>query len=222
MENSKEHAGIGNGPIIVTFAVLIFLLFCPFVQQIGYFVTGMVYFVWWGIITSSHGIWRDKKALLWISAPVIAPPLFIILDAFLSYDVLLGLLWLGLALYSYTYHVWCNYHLNKAIPSIRLDILSLVTVTVYIFLIYSMLNFIHFIISMLFPLWWLAITSSYKTWYRISTWIWACIALFLLLFVPVLFMILDAFYVVNNVISIFFAALFAYSASYYLIIKWRA
>ncbi|MBC8521729.1 MAG: YIP1 family protein [Methanomicrobia archaeon] len=222
----KEPAGIGNVPIIVTFAVFVFLLYSSLGYRIGYIVSGMLYFIWWGIITSSHGIWRDKKALLWISAPTIVillllyselPPLF-------RYSELAGLLWLGLALYAYTYHIWCNYHLNRTIPSIRLDILSLVTVAVFIFLMYMyvILNSVHFIITMLFPLWWLAITMSYKSWYMISTWIWACIALVLFLLVPPLFMILDAFYAIGDVISIFFAVLFAYSASYYLMIKWRA
>lgn len=103
--------------------------------------------------------------------------------------------------------------------SIRLDILFLATVAVYMFLMFSVLRFVHFIVAMLFPLWWLAITIRYKSWYRISTWIWACITLLLFLLILPLFMILDAFYPINTVISIFFEALFAYSAFYYLIIK---
>ncbi len=217
----KEPAEIGNGPIIVTFAVFVFLLYSSLDRRIDYFVSSMLYFIWWGFITSSHGIWRDKKAWLWISVPAIVILLLLYSNPLppYKYSELVGLLWLGLALYSYTYHVWCNYHLNRAIPSIRLDALSLVTVAVFIFLMYSVLNFVHFIITLLFPLWWLAITMSYKSWYRISTWMWACITLVLFLLVPMTFMILDAFFVINNVISIFFAVLFAYSASYYLIIK---
>jgi hypothetical protein len=101
-------------------------------------------------------------------------------------------------------------------------VMFVITVAMFTFLLIYPLGCAHFITTMLFPLWWLVITIRYKSWYRISTWIWACITLLLLLLVPLLFMILDAFYPFNAVISIFFAALFAYSASYYLIIKRRA
>ena len=222
MEKAKEPAGIGNGPVIVTFAAFVFLLFCPLDHRIVPFVYGMLYFVWWGIITSSHGIWRDKKALLWISIPIIVTLLCIRLFVHLYPLEAEGFILLGLALYSYIYNVWCNYHLKKEIPPIRLDILSLLTVAVYIFLINISLGSSHFIVTLLFPLWWLAITMRYKSWHRISTWVWACITLILLLLVPVTFMVLATHLGSNRAISIFFAVLFVYSSSYYLIIKRRA
>lgn len=40
----KERAGIGNGPIIVTFAVFVFLLYSSLGHRIGYFVSVMLYF----------------------------------------------------------------------------------------------------------------------------------------------------------------------------------
>ena len=190
-----------------------------------FFVTVMMYFIWWGITTSSYGIWRDKKALLWLSVPVIVilPFLYIykIINTFTFYNFL-GFIWLVFALFIYSYYIWCSYRLNVKIPLMRLSTLSLVTVAVFIFMQYNSLGFAHIIIPWLFPLWWLALTVSYKTWYRISTWIWACIALSMILLVPFtfMFMTLNSLYPYPTVISIFFAALFAYAASYYMIIKW--
>ena len=225
----NECTRIGNGPIIVTFAVFIFLLYNSMNQLMCFSVTAMMYFIWWGIITSSYGSWHDKKALLWLSVPVIVVLLYLynyniinIIFYLYKHFIFIGLIWLGLALFAYSYYIWCCYHLSRAIPTIRLDILSLITIAFYIFMIEIPMEYDHFVITLLFPLWWLALTVSYKTWYRISTWIWACIALSMILLVPFtfMFMTLNSLYPYPTVISIFFAVLFAYSASYYMIIKW--
>jgi len=133
----NECTGIGNGPIIVTFAVFIFLLYCLMNRLMCFFVTAMMYFIWWGIITSSYGSWRDKKALLWLSVPVIVILPFLYVYKFINiytFYNFLGFIWLVFALCIYSYYIWCCYHLSRAIPTVRLDILSLITMAFYIFM----------------------------------------------------------------------------------------
>jgi len=105
-----------------------------------------------------------------------------------------------------------------------LNILSLITVVIFMFMYNypSASLYIPYIITMLFPLWWLAITISNKSWNRALTWIWACITLPLFLVVPALVIMLDIILGRSTFILIFFVVLFIYSASYYLMIKSKA
>jgi len=103
-----------------------------------------------------------------------------------------------------------------------LNILSLITVVIFMFMLNYPDAYIPYIITMLFPLWWLAITISYKSWGRALTWIWACITLPLFLVVPPLVIILDILLGTSTFIPIFFVVLFIYSTSYYLMIKRKA
>ena len=103
-----------------------------------------------------------------------------------------------------------------------LNILSLITVVIFMVIYKYPYSYVPYIIAMLYPLWWLAITISYKSWGRALTWIWACITLALFLNVPPLFLMLNILLDGFTFILIFFVVLFIYSASYYLMIKRKA
>jgi len=103
-----------------------------------------------------------------------------------------------------------------------LNILSLITVVIFMFIYMYPYSYVPYIIAMLYPLWWLAITISYKSWGRGLTWIWACITLPLFMVVPALVIMLDILLDRSTFILIFFVVLFIYSASYYLMIKRKA
>ena len=103
-----------------------------------------------------------------------------------------------------------------------LSILSLITVVIFMFIYNYPYSYVPYIIIMLYPLWWLAITISYKSWGRGLTWIWACITLALLWVVLPLTIILDIMLDRSTYVLIFFVVLFIYSASYYLTIKPKA
>lgn len=103
-----------------------------------------------------------------------------------------------------------------------LNILSLITVVIFVFILIYPSGYTPFIITMLFPIWWLAITISYKSWGRALTWIWACITLSLFLVVPPVVILLDILVGTSTFIPIFFVVLFIHSALYYLMIKRKA
>ena len=107
-------------------------------------------------------------------------------------------------------------------PHLGLSILSLITVVIFMFIYKYPYSYVPYIIIMLYPLWWLAITISYKSWGRGLTWIWACITLALLWVVLPLTIILDIMLDRSTYVLIFFVVLFIYSASYYLTIKRKA
>jgi hypothetical protein len=100
-----------------------------------------------------------------------------------------------------------------------LNILSLITAVIFMFMLIYPSGYVPFIITMLFPLWWLAITISYKSWGRALTWIWACVTLPLFLVVPppchTTGYLIGYIYSHPNIFVVFFI----YSASYYLMIK---
>ncbi|MCD6203790.1 MAG: hypothetical protein J7I99_05480 [Methanophagales archaeon] len=90
--------------------------------------------------------------------------------------------------------------------------LTIITMSGFLFMIYTSIGMVHFATLIFYILWWLLITSEYKLFDNTTAWVMVFMPILL---VPVSFMILDAFMEINNVIALFYALLALYAFLYF-------
>jgi hypothetical protein len=83
----------------------------------------------------------------------------------------------------------------------------------FLFMIYTSLGAVHFATLAFYVLWWVLLTSEFRLFNNMAAWMLVFIPILL---VPVGFMILDAFFQINNVIALFYGLLALYAFLYFL------
>ncbi len=96
--------------------------------------------------------------------------------------------------------------------AVKTVFLTIITMSGFLFMIYTSIGAVHFATLAFYILWWLLITSEYELFDNTTAWV---IIFVPILIVPVGFMILDAFMEINNVIALFYAFLALYAFLYY-------
>ncbi len=101
--------------INLTLAVFLFMLQFP-LDYVPYAVT-LVYILWWGAITADNKLWKEDAAWGWVFVPLLILPVYTIsMNAYLQSYLLFASLFIGLVLYAFAYHSWCNYIIKGALP----------------------------------------------------------------------------------------------------------
>lgn len=90
--------------------------------------------------------------------------------------------------------------------------LTIITMSGFLFMIYTSIGAAHFATLLFYVLWWLLISSEFKLFGNTASWL---IIFVPILLVPVGFMILDAFMEINNVVALFYACLALYAFLYF-------
>jgi hypothetical protein len=96
---------------------------------------------------------------------------------------------------------------------IKTIFLTIITMSGFLFMIYTSIGAVHFATLAFYVLWWVLLTSEFKLFDNIAAWMLVFIPILL---VPVGFMILDAFIEINNVIALFYVLLALYAVLYFL------
>jgi hypothetical protein len=89
--------------------------------------------------------------------------------------------------------------------------LTIITMSGFLFMIYTSIGAAHFATLLFYVLWWLLISSEFKLFNNTSAWVMVFVPILL---IPVGFMILDAFMQINSVIALFYACLALYAFLY--------
>lgn len=90
--------------------------------------------------------------------------------------------------------------------------LTIITMSGFLFMIYTSIGAVHFATLAFYVLWWALLTSEYKLFNNMAAWMLVFIPILL---VPMGFMILDAFFQINNVIALFYGLLALYAFLYF-------
>jgi membrane protein insertase Oxa1/YidC/SpoIIIJ len=91
-----------------TFSSLVYISSYP-LGMVHYFIT-VVYFVWWLFITSEYKLFGSTIAWIWVIAPILViPSVGIIMNAIYGLNIMIGILFVALLVYVYTYFTWANY-----------------------------------------------------------------------------------------------------------------
>lgn len=90
--------------------------------------------------------------------------------------------------------------------------LTIITMSGFLFMIYTSIGAVHFATLAFYVLWWLLITSEFQLFDNMTAWLLVFVPILL---VPVGFMILDAFIGINNVIALFYGLLALYAIIYF-------
>jgi tetrahydromethanopterin S-methyltransferase subunit G len=97
--------------------------------------------------------------------------------------------------------------------AIKAIFLTIISMSGFLFMIYTSLGAVHFATLAFYVLWWVLLTSEFRLFNNMAAWMLVFIPILL---VPVGFMILDAFFQINNVIALFYGLLALYAFLYFL------
>lgn len=97
--------------------------------------------------------------------------------------------------------------------AIKTIFLTIITMSGFLFMIYTSIGAVHFATLAFYVLWWALLTAEFKLFDNMAAWMLVFVPILL---VPVGFMILDAFFEINNVIALFYVLLTLYAFLYFL------
>ena len=103
--------------VLVNISTATFLFLLQYTRGYIPYVLTIMYILWWIEITYEFDLWKVSKAWAWIFPPIILiPTLSIMMDILYGADKLIGLMALGLVVYSSAYFTWCLYRVQQALP----------------------------------------------------------------------------------------------------------
>ena len=103
--------------VLVNISTATFLFLLQYTMGYIPYVLTIMYILWWIEITYEFDLWKVSKAWTWIFPPIILiPTLSILMDILYGADKLIGLMALGLVVYSCAYFTWCLYRVQQALP----------------------------------------------------------------------------------------------------------
>jgi len=128
---SRERPGVPSQPsftiksiflLCITLAAFVFIVEYP-LEIIPYLLT-IIYLMWWFAITAEFKLYKSSVAWAFGLIPVVlVPMLAIFLDVLFDLRYMLGILFIGVAVYSTIYYIWGAYTTKGVLPfSIHRDI----------------------------------------------------------------------------------------------------
>ncbi len=94
--------------IFFTFASLVYVSSYP-LGMVHYFIM-VIYLTWWVFITAEYKLFGSTVAWVWAIAPIlIIPTTGIILSAIYGLNIMIGMLFVALLAYVYSYYTWASY-----------------------------------------------------------------------------------------------------------------
>ena len=103
--------------VLVNISTATFLFLLQYTRGYIPYVLTIMYILWWIEITYEFDLWKVSKAWAWVFPPIILiPTLSILMDILYGADKLIGLMALGLVVYSCAYFTWCLYRVQQALP----------------------------------------------------------------------------------------------------------
>lgn len=94
--------------VVFTFSSLVYVAEYP-LGIVHYFIL-VIYLIWWALLTSEFKLFNNKIAWIWALAPIMTVPVGgIILDAAWGPNIMMGILFLILFIYVYSYYSWASY-----------------------------------------------------------------------------------------------------------------
>lgn len=90
--------------------------------------------------------------------------------------------------------------------------LTIITMSGFLFMIYTSIGGVHYATLAFYILWWLFISAEFKLFDNSAAWVMVFVPILL---VPVGFMLLDVFFQINTVIALFYALLALYAFLYF-------
>ncbi len=94
--------------IFFTFASLVYVSSYP-LGIVHYFIM-VIYLTWWIFITSEYRLFGSTTAWIWGIAPVLViPAAGIILSAVYGLNIMIGVLFVAMLVYVYSYYTWASY-----------------------------------------------------------------------------------------------------------------
>lgn len=107
--------------IIVSSASLVYVSEYP-LGVIHYFVL-LLYLCWWLLFTSEYNLFSNTLAWVWAVGPIlIIPTMGILLDVLLGLNHMIGILFISMFVYAYSYYVWAC-HLSTGFNMMDLRLL---------------------------------------------------------------------------------------------------
>ena len=81
------------------------------------YLSPAVFILWWAVITSHSNLWEETKAWYWIAIPILIIPMYSILFTALSTaNSMLFIMYIGLAVYVFSYYTWCERTTRGILP----------------------------------------------------------------------------------------------------------
>lgn len=103
--------------VLVNICTGAFLFLLQYTRGYVPYVLTILYVLWWLEITYEFNLWHVSKAWGWVFPPILlVPTLSILMDIIYGADKLIGLMALGLVVYSFAYYTWCLYSVEQALP----------------------------------------------------------------------------------------------------------
>lgn len=103
--------------VLVNISTATFMFLLMYTRGYIPYVLTIMYILWWIEITYEFDIWKVSKAWAWVFPPIILiPTLSILMDILYGADKLIGLMALGLVVYSSAYFTWCLYRVQQTLP----------------------------------------------------------------------------------------------------------
>lgn len=103
--------------VLVNISTATFLFLLQYTKGYIPYVLTLLYIIWWIEITYEFDLWKVSRAWTWVFPPIILiPTLSILMDILYGADKLIGLVAIGLLLYSFAYFTWCLYRVQRALP----------------------------------------------------------------------------------------------------------
>ncbi|HWQ96391.1 MAG TPA: hypothetical protein VN368_03350 [Candidatus Methylomirabilis sp.] len=101
--------------INITLAAFIFLM--TFTRSYTPLLLTILYFIWWLEISYEYSLWDRSSAWIWVFIPLLLIPIATILgDIMFGSEILLGGMFIGLAIYATTYYSWGKYIIEGTLP----------------------------------------------------------------------------------------------------------
>lgn len=103
--------------VLVNICTGAFLFLLQYTRGYVPYALTIMYVLWWLEITYEFNLWHVSKAWGWVFPPILlVPTLSILMDIIYGADKLIGLMALGLVIYSFAYYTWCLYRVEQALP----------------------------------------------------------------------------------------------------------
>jgi len=103
--------------VLVNISTATFLFLLQYTKGYIPYVLTLLYIIWWIEITYEFDLWKVSKVWTWVFPPIILiPTLSILMDILYGADKLIGLMAIGLVIYSFAYFTWCLYRVQRALP----------------------------------------------------------------------------------------------------------
>ncbi len=94
--------------IFFTFSSLVYVSVYP-LGIVHYFIM-VLYLVWWGFITAEYKLFGNTVAWVWGIAPImVIPSVGIIMSAIYGLNIMIGVMFIVLLFYVYSYYTWACY-----------------------------------------------------------------------------------------------------------------